>query len=116
MRLFILITGIIEILAGLVFFLAPSLIPEFSGASELSSTLARMYGAAALSIGLFSMLFWKANDHTAIKKYFLPTIILFNLLVAVACVLGYLLSTMNPGAIALHGLNTLVFILFYFRA
>lgn len=116
MRLFILITGIIEIIAGIVFFLAPSMIPDLQGASEMSSTLARMYGAAALSVGLLSLLFWRANIMADIKKYFLPTIILFNLLVAIACVLGYMLGTMNPGAIALHGLNALVFCFFYLKA
>ena len=69
MKLFILFTAVIEIVAGVVFFIYPGLIPDFQGADALAVTLARMYGAAALTVGYYAFMVWKHMNPGAVLGF-----------------------------------------------
>jgi uncharacterized membrane protein YwaF len=56
MKLFILITGILELTVGLAMLVNPKFIPSYKKAGGALITTARMYGGAAFSIAIFALL------------------------------------------------------------
>lgn len=115
MKAFILITGLIEFLAGAVLFLAPQLIPLFSDADPLTLCVVRIYGGAALTLSWYAWLVWR-NFATGPAKGFLKTFSVFHLLVGVGSLSGYLdgIETML-GGVVLHGVMWLLTLYFYFK-
>jgi hypothetical protein len=95
MKLFILITGIGEILVGLLMLLAPSRVPIYSTASGLARSTARMYGAAAFSIGLFAVLVALHFEVVSLHHPFLIVYLVFHVLVTASILLGR--SVGEPG-------------------
>ncbi len=89
MKVFVLITAVIELLAGLVFFFAPHLIPDFANANPLSTTLAKMYGGAAIGLGLFALQVWRHMRSQVMQQAFLKAFLLFHFGVAAAGYFGY---------------------------
>jgi len=89
MKVFVLITAIIELLAGVVFFFAPHLIPDFANANPLSTTLAKMYGGAAIGLGLFALQVWRHMRSQVMQKAFLNSFLLFHFGVAAAGYFGH---------------------------
>ena len=114
MKLFMLINGIIEILAGLVLFFGHSQVPELAGADAITLTLVKMYGAAALAVGIFSIICWRNYPNPALINAFLSTFLIFHIGVFAAtqgALHGEGFET--PGAPILHltmGLITLYFL------
>lgn len=84
MKLFILLTGLGEILVGLTMLIKPKLIPQFAKASSTAITTARMYGAAAISIGVFALLVWDRFNNVILHNPFLIVFLVFHVLVALA--------------------------------
>ena len=84
MKLFILIIGLGEILVGLTMLLKPKLIPQYAKASSTALTTARMYGAAAVSIGTFALLVWDRFHNVFLHNPFLIVFLVFHVLVAVS--------------------------------
>ncbi|MFK7906910.1 MAG: hypothetical protein AB8B69_17385 [Chitinophagales bacterium] len=84
MKNFVLFTAGLELLAGLVLFAVPHLVPSLSGATTAGYTMARMYGAAALAVGYFALQVWRNFGSEDLKKAFLNTFIVFHIGVAVA--------------------------------
>ena len=89
MKVFVLITAVIELLAGLVFFFAPHVIPDFANANPLSTTLAKMYGGAAIGLGLFALQVWRHMRSQVMQQAFLRSFLLFHLGVSAAGYFGY---------------------------
>ena len=89
MKVFVLITAVIELLAGLVFFFAPHLIPDFANANPLSTTLAKMYGGAAIGLGLFVLQVWRHMRSQVMQQAFLKSFLLFHFGVSAARYFGY---------------------------
>ena len=89
MKVFVLITAVIELLAGAVFFFAPHLIPDFANANPLSTTLAKMYGGAAIGLGLFALQVWRHMRSQVMQQAFLQAFLLFHFGVAAAGYFGY---------------------------
>ncbi len=88
LKVFVLITAIIELLAGVGMFLVPDMIPMMEGEGPMALTLARMYGAAALAVGYYALMVWKSFA-VGPAKGFCKTFIVFHLGVAVAAYFGY---------------------------
>lgn len=84
MKSFILLTGIGELLVGLVMLFNPTLIPQFPKKFALALATARMYGAAAISIGVFAILVAMNFDQTALHQSFLIVYLTFHALVALS--------------------------------
>ena len=89
MKVFVLITAVIELLAGLVFFFAPHLIPDLANANPLSTAVAKMYGGAALGLGLFALQVWRHMRSQVMQQAFLRSFLLFHFGVAVAGYFGH---------------------------
>ena len=89
MKVFVLITAIIELLAGVVFFFAPHLIPDFANANPLSTTLAKMYGGAAIGLGLFALQVWRHMRSQVMQQAFLKSFLIFHFGVAAAGYFGH---------------------------
>ncbi len=89
MKVFVLITAVIELLAGMVFFFAPHLIPDFANANPLSTTLAKMYGGAAIGLGLFALQVWRHMRSQVMQQVFLKSFIIFHFGVSAAGYYGY---------------------------
>jgi len=79
MKRFILITAVIELLAGAVLFLAPQLVSDLAQEPGSHMAMARMYGAGALGLGVFAYLVWKNADNQTLVKTFLAAFTVFHL-------------------------------------
>jgi hypothetical protein len=79
MKNFFLLTAFFEILAGTVLFFAADKIPEFNNANQLTLGLAKMYGVAAFSLGLFAIYLWKFFEMKSLHKPFLIIFSIFNI-------------------------------------
>jgi len=103
MRKFILISAVIELLAGSTFFLAPQLIPDFAGVSTSHMAMARMYGAAALGLGVFAFYTWRNFENPELVKAFLAAFLVFNLGAFIGILSSFLAGVFaNPGGAVLH--------------
>ena len=115
MRLFILITCLIELLAGIVFFVCPTIIPEFAQAEVMTLAVVRIYGGAAITLGWYAYMVWK-NFAPGPAMGFLKTFAVFQLLVAIACYWGYAGGIGNMlGGVVLHGVMWLITVYFMMR-
>jgi len=88
MKNFILLTAACEILAGVLFFVAPTMVPGAEDAGVLAITWMRMYGVAAISIGYYALLVWR-NYAPGPAMGFVKVFTMFHLGVAVALFFGY---------------------------
>ncbi|MEZ4883961.1 MAG: hypothetical protein R3E32_04405 [Chitinophagales bacterium] len=88
MKLFILLTGIGELLVGLLMFLKPNAIPQFAKASPITRATARMYGAAAISIAVFALLVGTNFEQIELHQPFLTVYLVFHALVAASVFLA----------------------------
>jgi hypothetical protein len=113
MKLFILITGIGEILIGLVFLLKPTLLPHLKKASNVALTSARMYGAAVIAIGTFAGLVGMHFELVELHRPFLIVFLVFHTLVALSIIISNMAGEKADTKIAiLHA--TLAVITAYF--
>lgn len=116
MKVFVLITAVIEILAGAAMLFAPHLVPDFANADALSITLSRMYGAAALGLGFFAFQTWQHMRSPIIQNAFLQTFLVFHIGVAAAAFWGYSNGGFkDPSVSVLHLLLALVTAYFFFK-
>lgn len=116
MKNFILITAIIELIAGIALFITPELVPDLKGASIVALTMARMYGAAAIALGYYALLVWR-NFGPGPATGFLKTFTAFHVGVAVASFFGYSQGlTTFIGVVVLHGLLAIITIYFLFNS
>ena len=115
MQLFILLTGLLEILVGLPMLLKPSLIPQYAKANPLSLASARMYGAAAITIGVFALMVAANIEQVAWHHPFLVVFFVFHSLVASAVLIAK--QAGEPADVrvaALHGILALITAYFLF--
>jgi len=117
MKTFILINAIVEIGAGLVFFLFPRFFPELKGASNTADAQANMFGGAIISLGLFALLVWQNyDDGGALTNVFLLTFMAFHTLIAIAAFKGYLRGGFfNPAVAILHTVLAAGTVYFYMQ-
>lgn len=103
MKRFILISAIVELLAGLVLFFAPQLVPDLAQGPGSHMALGRMYGAAALGLGIFALQAWRNFDNETLVKVFLSSFLFFHITVFIAIISSFLAGVFaNPGAAMLH--------------
>lgn len=113
MSIFILITGALELLAGLVLMFKPDVSPDFKEADSATLTWANMYGAAAISVGVFAILTYLKMDPETVRA-FLQMFMVFHLLVAFVAFKGYRKGDFgNPGVAILHTVLALATVYFY---
>ena len=62
MKTFILLNAIIEISAGLIFLIIPTLIPGVSETDITGFGYARMYGAGAIAFAAMNFQIWKTDN------------------------------------------------------
>lgn len=115
MKVFVLITAVIELLAGVIMFFAPHLIPDFANADTLSITLARMYGGAAIGLGLFALEVWRHMRSQVMQQAFLRSFLIFHFGVSAAAYFGYSNGVFkDPSTCILHLILALVTAYFLF--
>lgn len=116
MKVFVLITAVIEILAGAAMLFAPHLIPDFANANALSTTLSRMYGAAAIGLGFFAFQTWQHMRSQVMQNAFLQTFLVFHIGVSVAAYWGFSNGGFKDPAVSiLHLILALVTAYFLFK-
>ena len=115
MKVFVLITAVIELLAGALMFFAPHLIPDFANADALSITLAKMYGGAAIGLGLFALQVWRHMRSQVMQQAFLKSFLIFHFGVSAAAYFGYSNGAFkDPSTCILHLILGLVTAYFLF--
>ena len=113
MKLFILITGLFELLVGLVMLINPKIIPSYSKANGALITAARMYGAAAFSIAIFALLVVSDFANETLHKPFLIVYFIFHFALTISILISFInkqTREINIGII--HGLCAII--TFYF--
>ncbi len=116
MKQFILVNAILEILAGVVLLLMPTIAPGVADTDSVGLTFTRMYGGAALAVGFFAFQTWQNMSNNTLVQVFLKSIAIFHLGVTSAAILGS--SAGNEDAIAvagLHGILALISLYFVFK-
>ena len=115
MKLFILLTGFGEILIGLVFLLKPSLLPHLKKVSNEAYTAARMYGAAAITIGTYAAIVGLHFDMPELRHPFLIVFLIFHTLVALAITISNFAGERADAKIAiLHSVLAIITAYFLF--
>ena len=113
MKIFILVVGILEILVGTVLLVNPKLMAAYKKANNALLTTARMYGAAACSIGIFAVYICLNFENTILNEPFLIVFAIFHFLVSLAIIISFLLKQTRDLNIAiLHGLFCLITLYF----
>ena len=105
MKLFILLNGIIEILAGVILFLFPRKLPGAEQVTPVGTTFTSMYGAAALAVGFFAIQVWRSYPNADLVNTLLLTLIIFHAGVMTAAFKGYRSGVKEMmGTAILHGI------------
>ena len=103
MKKFIFISAIIELLAGSILFFAPQLVPDLADGNSSHIAMARMYGAAALGLGVFAWHVWRDNDSEHLVRIFLSSFLVFNMGAFIGILSSFLAGVFaNPGGAVLH--------------
>lgn len=103
MKKFILISAIIELLAGVFLFFVPQLVPDLAQGAGSHMAMGRMYGAAALGLGIFAFQVWRNFENETLVKTFLSSFLIFHLAIFIAIIASFLAGVFaNPGAAMLH--------------
>lgn len=116
MKNFVLITAIIELLAGLVLFLAPHIAPDLQGEGATALGFGKMYGAAALAIAYFAILVWRNFNSEMARMLFLQVFIVFHIGVAIATLRCYMDGGFEqPAASILHAFLAMITLYFFLK-
>ena len=116
MKTFVLITLLVELLAGLALLIAPTLFPDLKSVEELPIGLARMYGAAALAMAYLAFQVWRSFENPALRDVFLKTFSAFHILVALAALVAYKSGGFSDaGIFALHTILAIATLYFYWK-
>jgi len=103
MKRFIFISALIELLAGMVLFFFPQVVPDLAEGQGSHMAMARMYGAAALGLGVFAFQVWRRSDDDRLVRIFLSTFLIFNLGAFIGIFSSFLAGIFaNPGGALLH--------------
>ncbi len=114
MKRFIFISALIEILAGVIMFFAPQVVPDLAQGTSSHMAMARMYGAAAMGLGVFAVQVWRNVDSEPLVRAFLGAFLIFNLAAFIGLLSSFLAGVFaNPGGAMLH-LILSIFTSYYF--
>ena len=103
MKRFIFISAVIELLAGVLLFFAPQLVPDLANGIVSHMAMARMYGAAALGLGVFAFQVWRNFENQAMVKTFLSSFLIFHITVFIGLLASFLAGVFaNPAGALLH--------------
>lgn len=89
MKIFILLNAILEISVGVLMIFAPHLIPGIDANNIMEITLARMYGAAAMTVGIYALKVWKTMLSKPQINSCLQLLSIFHIGVANAAFTGF---------------------------
>ncbi len=103
MKIFILITAIIELLAGVILFFAPQLIPDLAQGPGSHMAMGRMFGAAAIGLGIFAFQAWRNFGHETLVKTFLSSFLIFHIGAVISILASFMADVFaSPIAAILH--------------
>jgi len=114
MKRFILISAVIELLAGGILFFVPQLVPDLAEGPGSHMAMARMFGAAALGLGIFAIQTWRNADQEAIVKSFLSAYLVFNIGAFIAILASFTAGVFASPAAAILHLVLAIFTGYYF--
>ena len=109
MKIFILVSGVLELLVGLILLINPRLMGAYRKANNSLITTARMYGASAFSIAIFAIYVVVNFNTEALHSPFLIVYSVFHFLVALAIIISFYLKQTRDLKIAI--LHWLFFII-----
>lgn len=113
MKNFILISAIIELLVGVVLFFAPQLVPDLAQGPGSHLAMGRMYGAAALGLGIFALQAWRNFDNEPLVKTFLSSFLIFHIGAFISILASFTADVFATPLAALLHLVLAVFTAFY---
>ena len=117
MRVFILVTAIIEFLAGTCLFFTPQFIPDFWVSSATAVAYGRMYGAAAIAAGTLAIYVWINYGKTDLHRMFLVVFLVFHIGVTASIYLGLTSEGMsNPAPGYLHFVLATITAFYFFKS
>ena len=115
MQILLILTAILELLAGLVLFLAPQKTPDLKSADNVALGMSRMYGGAALGLAFMSYMTYMHMSNSGLVHVALGTLVIFHFGVAAAAYWAYSRQGFaSPAVSILHlvfGIATAYFLL-----
>ena len=116
MKPILVINAVIEGLAGIILILRPDLLLYPNSPVNEVLSISRMYGIAALTMGVFSWVISKNFEYTIMYRQFVLMILAFHLMVSFHTYSMYNQGiTGNPGAFISHIIILIVFGFIYLR-
>jgi putative intracellular protease/amidase len=116
MKRFILISALLELLAGGVLFFSPQLVPDLAAGPGSHMAMARMFGAAALGLGVFAFNAWLNADNAILVKAFFSSFLIFNLGAFISIAASFIAGVFaSPAAAILHLLLAVVTAYYWFK-
>ncbi len=116
MKIFILVSAIIELLAGFALFFAADKIPLLAHCDVGDFSLLKMYGAAALAMGVFGLSAWRNYNNEDLASTFLTSYLVFHVGVAMASRTAFAAGVLpDMNTTYLHGLLALVTAFFWLK-
>ncbi|KRO86421.1 MAG: hypothetical protein O2790_06750 [Bacteroidetes bacterium] len=105
MKIFILISGLLELLVGSIMLINPKIIPSYKKASGALITIARMYGGAAFSIAVFALLVVFDFENESLHIPFLIVFFIFHLAISLSVLISFISKQTREVNIGfIHGL------------
>ncbi|MEO1715322.1 MAG: DJ-1/PfpI family protein, partial [Bacteroidota bacterium] len=103
MKRFMLISAVLELLAGSMLFFFPHLVPDLAGGPGSHMAMARMFGAAVLGLGIFGFQAWRNAGNEAFVNSFLGAYLVFHIALTIALLASFMAGVFaNPAAAILH--------------
>ncbi len=116
MKNFILLSAIIELLAGTVLFFVPQVVPDLAQGPGSHLAMARMYGAGALGLGIFALQAWRNFTTEPLPGIFLSTFLGFNITAFIAILASFIAGVFStPAAAIFHLILAMVTAYFFFN-
>lgn len=116
MERFILISAVIELLAGAILFFTPQWVPDLAQGPGSHMAMGRMFGAAALGLGVFAFQVWRNFDNEPLIKIFLSSFLVFHIGTFIAILASFMAGVFtSPGAAILHLILAIITAYYLFK-
>jgi hypothetical protein len=109
MKVFILLSAIIELVAGLALFFAADKLPMLGHCDAGDFALLKLYGAAALAMGVFGLSAWRNYSNEGLVSTFLNAFLVFHIGAAMAARTAFAAGVLpDLNTTYLHGFLALI--------
>jgi hypothetical protein len=117
MKYFLIANSVLELGFGIVFLIAPQIIPIsfFQNLPAHGLHIARMYAYSAIAMGILGFLAWQNCAEKSVLLVVLPALAVFHVGISLAQIFNPMNSSEPYMAGVLHGILGFAFVVFYLK-